>query len=317
VLGRWFELLAAREEGGLEGLSIITKSSGLINDCLLQAWAPFLSSLIQLSLVACTRVTHEGVLSLLRAAAHHSLLTDKTSRPGINHLCLDHLDHLNFALLQPYMPALLPKLAFLSVTLDSGQVNLPSFLSPFSDTLTALHIPNPSILRSSLLETLPPQGLPHLKLFSLPSNLRSIQPTTLAADLLPNLQHLFLPGDRSSLHDLLSLVKELDKTLQSLHIVSTPGAADQDLMKQDLPRLAMAGGNLRQIGMRTKVYEVCSLSLSARCAMRAVALTTLVGLDRSFEASTRRSLPVTSGIKRYSSFHGRTREERGYRAFMR
>lgn len=160
-----------------------------------------------------------------------------------------------------------PELDYLSITHPPPEDDsLASLLTQHRNTLQSLHVsgPSPARLGAEPL-TLPPSGLPHLTLLSLPPSLDWSHLHLELATLLPSLTYLFL---YSRFHNLPLLLPALSSptwttTLHTLHLISPSSASSSHngdnafaLSTLDLLALARAGGALRQIGSRTKVHDV-------------------------------------------------------------
>ncbi|KAK6906564.1 hypothetical protein L486_07821 [Kwoniella mangroviensis CBS 10435] len=139
--------LAARPIGGLRGLGIICQSSSLIDDAILKTIASDLNKLKRLTLWGCTRVTTDGVFSILQTAGDeveelsldaltHSGLMDLSNSPSLPRLrtlslsiTVPHQDHkemghtISFFEL-PILPSC-PSLESLHFTLSASQLFLP------------------------------------------------------------------------------------------------------------------------------------------------------------------------------------------------
>jgi hypothetical protein len=208
----------------------------------------------------------------LRAASSSTrtvLSTDGVRRTerGVTELALESLDHLRLDRLQPYLIGVAPDLRWLSITSPSSVSGLAddptaspgylfeTFLPPFAATLETLHVGRPSAPSHSVSLYLPAGGFPALRTLSLPPLSDDDLPTDLAR-LTPRLEHLFLAWHRHSLQDL-TIISQW-RALHTIHLV-VPGTLEGtgwEPTMQDLRGLAQACPSLRQVGFRTRVYDV-------------------------------------------------------------
>ncbi|WWD20751.1 hypothetical protein CI109_105227 [Kwoniella shandongensis] len=127
--------LDKRRCGGLRGLGIICQSSPLIDDAILKVMAPHLKALRRLTLWGCSRVTRDGVFTILDEAGDN-----------VEELSLDALPHSR--LLDLSLAPRLPRLSTLSLTITiphpdpANPIALPSDLPtlPTLPSLTSFHL---------------------------------------------------------------------------------------------------------------------------------------------------------------------------------
>lgn len=184
---------------------------------------------------------------------------------AVTRLALESLDHLRLEQLQPHLAGVAPDLKWLSIahySPVSGSADDPSasptylfgtLLPPFARTLETLHVARPG--PAPILLCLPPGGFPALKTLSLPPLSNDELPTDLPR-LTPRLEHLFLVWHRHLLQDL-AIIGHW-RSLHTLHLV-VPGTSEGTAWEptlQDLRGLAQMCSSLRQIGFRTRVYDV-------------------------------------------------------------
>lgn len=253
----------------------LSQFSPLVNDGLLAALAPNLLHLRSLSLTASTRVTANGLLGLLRTAtgSTRSVLGSdgvRRSERGVSKLALESLDHLRLEQLHSHIVDVAPDLKWLSLTVPSPTSGVPpgdsliippdylfeTFLPPFASTLETLHASRSDTHSPAISLRLPPGGFPALRTLSLPPLNDDYLPPDLP-HATPRLEHLFLAWHRHLLQDLLAIIGMWD-VLHTLHLVvpgSSEGTAWEPTM-QDLRGLAQACPSLRQVGFRTRVYDV-------------------------------------------------------------
>ncbi|KAL1412669.1 hypothetical protein Q8F55_000416 [Vanrija albida] len=246
-------LLCERPIGGLEGLALICKSFNLINDDMLRALAPYLSSLKRLQLIGCTRITRTGVYDVLREA------------DGIEELILDAPPHSDLIDLSgaPELSSL--KTFSLSFPAPNGREVLEPGDMPLlrrTDTLTALELTLSTngahtaqrnrLLPIPAFEALTSQidfhRLTRLALLNL-----VIDSDTLSAilDVSPALEELYISiASRRVLQHTAALASA---PLRILH-ANAPESAGPT--RTDLAGLALYMPKVQQIGSLNRVYEV-------------------------------------------------------------
>lgn len=251
------------------------QSSPLVTDELLIEAAPSLSNLTHLSLTSLTKVSTASVLLLLATASLPSENPRSSYYPrGITHLSLEHLPRVSLSELQVASPSLsAPSFTYLSLTYPtpssepSDKLLISKILAPHEKTLQTLHLSIPIPKFPSTHFILPSFGLPNLTLLSLPS------PFFLKLDLdlpslLPNLKWLFLPVQGHLWSRLLEVVGSgsWEQGLRTLHVVSPHARAEGrgawEPGMAELGEMAKKGKGLKQVGFRTRCYDV-SVSFSS------------------------------------------------------
>ncbi|TXT05911.1 hypothetical protein VHUM_03672 [Vanrija humicola] len=246
-------LLCDRPIGGLEGLALICKSFNLINDEMLRALSPYLSSLKRLQLIGCTRITRTGVYDVLREA------------DAIEELILDAPPHSDLIDLSgaPELSSL--KTFSLSFPAPSGRQELEPSDMPLlrrTDTLRALELtlstngahtaqrhhllPVPAL--RALTSQIDFERLTRLALLNL-----VIDTDTLSGilEVSPALEELYIsvPSRR---------VLQQTPTLHSapLRILHANAPESMGPTRTDLAELALVMPKVQQIGSLNRVYEV-------------------------------------------------------------
>ncbi|WVQ95692.1 hypothetical protein IAU59_002790 [Kwoniella sp. CBS 9459] len=245
------KVLARRSSGGLTGLGIICQSSSLVDDAILKTIAPDLISLRRLTLWGCTRVTRDGVFSLLNEAADN-----------VEELSLDALPH--SGLLDLASAPSLPRLHTLSLSMtiphrDASDptikpADLPSFpqfpaLTSLHLTLSAAHLFLPLDSYQHLQIQLPPT-VTKLSLINLVIASETVA-YILASN--PHLGELYISvNHRNTVLDCQALA-EHGQNLKILH-VNAPDKWGPN--SDDLLVIADRLKGLEQVGSGNRVYEV-------------------------------------------------------------
>ncbi|KAK8850569.1 hypothetical protein IAR55_004487 [Kwoniella newhampshirensis] len=244
--------LGQRKRGGLKSLGIICQTSSLIDDAILKAMAPHLTALRRLTLWGCSRVTRDGVFTILDEANDnvvelsldalpHSRLLDLTSAPP-----LPQLTTLSLTISIPHPDPANP------IAVPSDLPILPSLrsLTSFHLTLSAAHYWLPLstyVALQSQLST--PSMLRKLSLINL-----VIGQDTLSYILETNplLEELYISiNGRSTILNCEAL--EGNNKLRIFHVNAPPQWTPTS---DDLTRLAEKMRGLDQIGASNRVYEV-------------------------------------------------------------
>ncbi|OCF33621.1 hypothetical protein I316_04695 [Kwoniella heveanensis BCC8398] len=243
--------LAQRPAGGLRGLGIICQTSSLIDDAIFKTIAPDLSKLKRLTLWGCSRVTRDGVFSILSEAADevaelsldalpHSGLLDLASSPS-----LPRLNTLSLSMTTPHKDASDP-------TIEPA--DLPTF--PAFPSLTSLHL---TLSAAHLF--LPLESYQHLQAQLPPSLIKlSLINLVIASETVahiltsnPHLEELYISvNHRNTVLDCEALAEHGQK-LRILH-VNAPEKWGPN--SDDLLVLADRLKGLEQIGSGNRVYEV-------------------------------------------------------------
>lgn len=134
-----------------------------------------------------------------------------------------------------------------------------TLLAPFAPTLETVHVSRPSDPTAQVTFVLPPSGFPALATLSLPALAPgSILPADLPSRA-PRLAHLFVALDHPTFAWLSMAVGQWP-ALSTVHFVVAGSGGEAagawEPTMQDLRALAHEGRALRQVGLRTRVYDV-------------------------------------------------------------
>ncbi|KAF8510199.1 hypothetical protein BU17DRAFT_55597 [Hysterangium stoloniferum] len=254
ILPQW--LMKNKET--LTAFHVLCKSSSLITNDRLAAMAPYMTRLRHLHIVGCPRITHRGILAVIR---HNTASFESLGLEGLS-------PTFELPALAEVAP-LLTSLNSLTLTLPSDplrEIWPPAFHAFTAHApLTEIHI----YITGGMILSLPPRPLMENMIAPI-LNLHAVRLRKLSVNRLkmrphvvenicvacPNLETLFVVVEGLYLDDIVTALAK-SKSIRNIHVNFAHNGSDARVPIEDVRRIAeRLGSQVRQLGFANRVYQL-------------------------------------------------------------